>query len=324
MDKKIQQQALADTVGKKFRGRQQLQSKVVPHFPQSAEREYERISRELMLLYDKILRAHMPELKRALMYYGGKRFDDVPRSPDEIFAEIDRQFDAKLLSFNMREKLDRIANMNRKLKIAEWKRVCQRTLGVDIFEDYYKGEFFQQAMDTWVQENIDLIVTQPKDSLTQMREIVRQGYEEGRRPEAIAKDINGSYDSTKSHAEFIARDQTAKLNSALTRSQQQDAGVNMYIWDTSRDQRVRDTHRRMHGKYFRWGDVTVYSDDKGKTWKKKTLDMANIKGKFVHPGEDYQCRCVAIPVFNMEGIAEIPIAAVDWETVDNRTKKVGT
>ena len=315
MDKAIQQQALTDTVGKRFRGRDTLQSKVTPRFPDGAEREYERISHEFMALYDKVLRAHMPELKRALHFYGGARFDDVPQTPDQIFNEVEQEVSKKLLSYDLRKRLERIANMNRKLTIAEWKRVCQRTLGVDIFEDYYKGDFFQQAMDTWVQDNVNLIITQPKDSLDRMREIVKQGYVEGQRPEAIAKEINEAYGMSKNHAKFVARDQVSKLNAQITQAQQQDAGVEEYTWSSSGDSRVRDCHRYLHGKKFRW-------DDPPEMWyHTKSRGRVNT-GRHCHPGEDYQCRCVAIPVFNMEGIAEIPVSSVDWKSVDDRMKKV--
>lgn len=41
----------------------------------------------------------------------------------------------------------------------------------------------------------------------------------------------------------------------------------------------------------KYSDPTVYSDDGGKTWKKRSTIGAFI-GK---PGEDYQCRCLALP-----------------------------
>jgi uncharacterized protein with gpF-like domain len=87
---------------------------------------------------------------------------------------------------------------------------------------------------------------------------------------------------------------------------------------------VRKTHRHAQALYFRWDDPTVYSDDKGKTWRNKDLKFPNIKGKFVHVGRDFQCRCVAIPVFETEGIDQIPVGAVDWKAVDKRMTKKET
>ena len=68
-------QAIQKTVTPKFRGQDTVKSKVVPHYPQSVEREYERIVSGYMGLYDSALRKHMPELKRSLQFYIRARFD---------------------------------------------------------------------------------------------------------------------------------------------------------------------------------------------------------------------------------------------------------
>jgi len=317
MDEMQYQKALQVALAPKFQGRAEVASKVIPQYPHGVEREYKRFVREYMSKCDEIIRSYVPELKRALGYYGLARFDEVPRTPDEILVAAQQDIEKKLLSYEPRKRLERIANMNRKLSVAEWNRVIQRTLGISIFEDYYKGEFFSQIIDTWVTDNVNLITTQPANVLGRMRDIVQQGQADGRRVEAVARDLNEAYGMGQRHARLIARDQTAKLNGAITRKQQEDAGVSMYVWDTSGDQRVRNSHRRMQGLYCRYDDVTVYSDDGGKTWKKKTLDMPNIKGRFLHPEEDYQCRCRARSVFTIEGLPKIPVKAVDWDHVDN-------
>jgi SPP1 gp7 family putative phage head morphogenesis protein len=300
-------EALQAAARKRFRGHTTLKGKAIPHYPHSAERAYKSLIGEYMELYDGILKRHMPELKRVLEFYGGKRFDadEIPQQPDEIFALIESALQKKLTGFDAAAKLERIAAMTTKLSIEDWRRMCQTTLGIDVLEDYYKGDFFKQAIGEWVQGNVDLITTQPKDSLGKMRGLVREGFSEGRRPEGIAKDINASYAASKRHARMIARDQTAKLNAQITQAQQRDAGVSEYTWDTSRDQRVRPAHRKLHGKKFRWDDPPVVDE--------KT-------GRRCHPGEDYQCRCEAIPVFSIEGIAEIPVASVNWQEVDGRIK----
>ncbi len=44
---------------------------------------------------------------------------------------------------------------------------------------------------------------------------------------------------SNSRAKLLARDQVGKLNGRLTQRRQQDIGVEMYIWSTSRDERMR-------------------------------------------------------------------------------------
>jgi SPP1 gp7 family putative phage head morphogenesis protein len=79
-----------------------------------------------------------------------------------------------------------------------------------------------------------------------------------------------------SRAELIARDQTLKTNAAITQTRQVQAGVESYEWSTSLDERVRDEHRALEGQRFAWNNPPAVG----------------------HPGEDFQCRCVAIPVIS--------------------------
>lgn len=116
-----------------------------------------------------------------------------------------------------------------------------------------------------------------------MRDIVYDGFADGKTTDGITKEILAAYDTGKRHAEFIARDQTAKLNGQIQRAQQTDAGINQYIWSMVKDERTRKSHRELDGKKFSWDDAPVNSD-----------------GRKCHPGEDYGCRCIGRPVFNLE------------------------
>jgi SPP1 gp7 family putative phage head morphogenesis protein len=115
---------------------------------------------------------------------------------------------------------------------------------------------------------------------------------------AFKKDPNfpGVFKKARTRAKLIARDQTSKMYGKLTEVRQRKVGVNKYIWKTSRDERVRDSHRKMHGKVCKWEDATVfkYSDSEYVSWKKRS----SIGGVNFHPGQDIQCRCHASPIFD--------------------------
>ena len=104
----------------------------------------------------------------------------------------------------------------------------------------------------------------------------------------------------ESRARLIARDQIGKLNSQLTRERNEALGIDKYIWSTSEDERVRESHKVMNGKLCRWDDPTVYSDDGGQTWKSR----ASIGGEQEHPGIPVNCRCISSP-FMDDLLAEI-------------------
>ena len=133
--------------------------------------------------------------------------------------------------------------------------------------------------------------------MTRMTNIINNGFYSGSSNTSIAKQIQEAYGIERRHAQFIARDQMAKLNGEITRQQQEDAGVKEYIWSDSGDVRVRDSHKIMHNKRCKWSDPTVYYDEHAKAWVDRTSEMVKL-----HPMQDYQCRCCALPVFDLPGL----------------------
>lgn len=191
--------------------------------------------------------------------------------------------------FRVRDRLNTVANVNRKLTVKEWKKVIGKTLGINILEDYYDGEYFREALEKWVNENVDLIVTIPNDMLDDMKRVILESYLNGDTVTSITKKIERCYGVTKSHARLIASDQMGKLSSQLSRYQQTKAGVSKYVWRTAGDNRVRETHKALDRKTFSWDNPPV----------------VDKKGRRCHPGEDYHCRCIAVPVLDL-GKLEIP------------------
>jgi SPP1 gp7 family putative phage head morphogenesis protein len=149
-------------------------------------------------------------------------------------------------------------------------------------------------MKFWVLENISLIKGLSDEYLKEIQRIVLDGFQKGATAENLAKKLtksNKKYGRTR--ARLIARDQIGKLNGKLTEKRQKSIGVDLYIWSTSGDKRVRDSHSVLNNKYCRWDDPTVYSDD-GKIWNSRS----SIGGTLVHPGQDIQCRCAGLPVYD--------------------------
>lgn len=95
---------------------------------------------------------------------------------------------------------------------------------------------------------------------------------------------------TNKQASFIARNETENINGALMRERQTQAGFDCYEWMTMADGAVRDSHRALDGKICKWSNPNVYSEDGGKTWKKRTSSMY-----IGQPCQDYNCRCTALP-----------------------------
>lgn len=101
--------------------------------------------------------------------------------------------------------------------------------------------------------------------------------------EALTQKILDRADVSESRAELIARDQTQKMNASINKTRQQHAGISQFVWSTSLDERVRDSHAENEGETFDW---------------------TNPPAETGLPGDDVNCRCVAVPVLPGEGEEE--------------------
>lgn len=137
----------------------------------------------------------------------------------------------------------------------------------------------QKTISRWRKENTDLIVTLQGKQIERITAILQRG--RNLRVEELRERMEAAFGIEKRHADLLARDQTLKLNAQITREQHSKAGIERYTWDTSLDERVRERHRELHGQIFAYDDPPIIDPRTGE------------RG---HPGDDYQCRCVAIPI----------------------------
>ena|GEM_PF-290423 len=309
-------QAVQKKVRPRFRGQKNMLPKVPMHFPMNMEREYIGIANAYMTLLYKTVAKYLPKIRKAA-YDDSKattRCDSVDDVISDTFTQMQIAFEEPSRKFALERRLTTLAEQTRRVSVAEWRRVVQSSLGINIMEDYYMGEFFRNLLQQWVTRNVDLISSVPKSTLTEIQNIVTQGWQSGALTRDIAKWLERqafpfepgdtpvtkamleAYAKNKCKAEFWARDQMAKLNTDLAQQQQKDAGVEEYIWSTSGDERVRgnpagkwpntkDNHYKLDGRRFSWESPPEVAP-----------------GRNCHPGEDFNCRCVALPIFNLPGL----------------------
>ena len=284
----------ARIIARKFGSHAKLKSKYEPQIPEGAEREYLRIVNAYMKILKDELETELPKLKEVYKQNrdeevkNGIRNDaatDLMVAINQLFTRMQNNVIAKTVGFGLRRKLESLANLSRKLTVREWKKAIKATLGIDIREDYYLGDFYVEQLAIWISENVDLIKTIPEATLGKMKDIVYDGFANGKTPTRMTKDIMRAYGVSKRRAQFIARDQIAKLNGQIQQAQQQDAGITEYVWSTCGDERVRESHRALNGKTFSWNEPPMNSD-----------------GRACHPGYDYGCRCIGRPVFKKEDL----------------------
>lgn len=101
-------------------------------------------------------------------------------------------------------------------------------------------------------ENARLIRTLPEKIALQASQEQARRAQAGERPypePSLLKYI------ARWQAQRIARTETAKAQSSLTRSRSEELDLPWYIWRTSKDERVRSSHRIMEGVLVRWTDA---------------------------------------------------------------------
>lgn len=304
-------------VAKKFGRKKTIESKVKPRQPDSETREFVRIARAYFRIFNSTVKEYAPEIVKIIKEekredsadFRADSFGDFSRKITAVFQKIFEKLEKRLSSYSLEKFVSKIANMTKTNTAKEWKRVVKKTLGVDIMEDYYSSEFYGNMLKQWIDDNVTAIKTLPKDSLENMKQIILEGYENGQAVGAIQKKIQNEYNVSKSKAILLARDQISTLNSLITQAQQRDAGVTKYKWSDSGDQRVRECHRALSGKIFSW-------DNPPQMWYRTKKGIVYSERR-CHPGEDYECRCVAIPVFEIDKL-DLPIKADNSDNTINK------
>lgn len=158
----------------------------------------------------------------------------------------------------------------------EWRKTLKAVLGVDIIQ---AEPWLRPELAGWAKENASLITSLEGEAVADVERWTLRGLRSGQRHEQIRDKILERFEVSESRAALIARDQVSKINGELTQRRQTALGVTEYVWRTSGDERVRESHREKNGKTFKWSEPPA---DTG------------------HPGDDFQCRCTAEPV--LEGL----------------------
>lgn len=206
-------------------------------------------------------------------------------------AREDAEIDTGLLGHDFGTLRIRVARMVREgeispivdqfgREIVTWNsREMRRILTLDLTRE---SAATQAALVEIRAANVALIQSIAERHLTDVFQVVTEGVIAGTRVEALARQIEERHDVSASRARLIARDQTLKANASLTEIRHSEAGITHYVWSSSRDERVREMHAALDGFVFAWADPPITNED----------------GDTNHPGEDINCRCVAIPVLD--------------------------
>lgn len=159
----------------------------------------------------------------------------------------------------------------------------------------------ESLMDTLkrsTNETVKYLLETQQTAIIGTQKTIGQGIEAGLRWEEIAQKIApkieaDAYRTAWNRAKFVARNEVSTALGEISKTQQEDAGIELYEWQTSEDERVRDTHRNLNGKIFSWNGIVTVN---GTTYSPASDPNYN-GGSDTIPGQPWQCRCVALPYF---------------------------
>ena len=255
--------------------------------PTGIAREYRAFIRSIADEYEKALRGILyPALEVAANQQKGQRldgwFETLTRALDQM------EFKAAAITEGLRPKMIEFADKLGKFNQTQFQRAINSTWGINVT---LNETWLADELKSWAEVNSKLVSSVPANAQTDVARIAQEGVRSGRNVRDIQSEIQERFHVQRNRAQTIARTETAKLNSELSKRRQTELGIDTYYWSTSRDERVRPDHDVLDGMLCRWDDPTVYSDDSGATWKKRS-SIGAYEGD---AGTDFSCRCTSRP-----------------------------
>lgn len=160
-----------------------------------------------------------------------------------------------------------------------FRETATAALGIDLKAVIREADI-GEAVSLAAERNAGLIESLSADTVKKVEQATLENLTSGGSAKQLEKQLAEDFGVAKRKAKFIARDQTAKLTGDLNRIRQTQAGIGKYRWATSRDERVRASHRANEGKVFSWSDPPSTG----------------------HPGSAPRCRCRAIAIIEIDGV----------------------
>ena len=136
-----------------------------------------------------------------------------------------------------------------------------------------KEVIFSTMLEASIIRNVGLITTIPESvKLGLARKIFQIASGKFLSQNRVKKLLIDDYGLDESKADIIALDQSRKYDNAVREAVQVSEGIEKFMWQTMRDEKVRLSHREREGKIYLWN-----SDD-------------------IKPGDEHGCRCISVPI----------------------------
>lgn len=148
-------------------------------------------------------------------------------------------------------------------------------------------------MEQYLKDNVGLIQSMPLRAAERVQRLVVENLETGKyRAEGLAQQIMNIGNVTRNRAKLIARTEVSRISTGLTKARSEVLDIGWYIWRTSRDVRVRSSHRLMNTVLVSWTNPP----------SPESLAGEKSYGNY-HAGETFNCRCFPQPLIRIDDIS---------------------
>ena len=210
--------------------------------PIRESRKIEKQYRKSLLVRTKWLEEHQAQIIRELKQNAERFETDAPGT--DLKAKINDLREAYRKRFP--------ALMTQRLAKAFYKRLNSynankmqsafNALGIDL-KEVLKREKLEDFTNIAIKNQVDLITSIPNEYFNKVEKIVLNGMQSGQDYETLAKKISEATGVSKKRAKFIARDQTATINSQLSIKRASAAGVTRGEWVKTKFSKTSNTHQ---------------------------------------------------------------------------------
>jgi|GEM_PF-3707749 len=146
----------------------------------------------------------------------------------------------------------------------------------------------------WTAKNVLLIKNIPLVTIDEMQKTVIESVIKGESTTALRWKIQQNLGLAETRAQLIARDQTSKFYGTLTELRSKFNGWDFYEWNgVGPGGNERPDHLRLNNKIFRFSQPPV------------TVTTGKRAGERNNPGQDINCQCVPIIIFDRELIVQL-------------------
>lgn len=216
-----------------------------------------------------------------------RKYDRIQKAIERFQADLPAEISKKVKSKQVFDKSIRTMDdlVSKAIKsVSVTPRLSEKTIS-DLARDW--SESTEREIKSW---SMHMTEDLQRKLTVDLRKNVQKHISSGGRFEDMLDTVMKTVGVTKRKAYFIARQETKLMLASLKGSRLTQAGAKRYRWKCvagSAKHPVRPRHKALDGQIFAWSNPPRTSED-------------GEPARYNNPGEDYNCRCLAIPILEFE------------------------